>query len=101
MCWVDDSLIGGNSLTGLSVVRGGFVSISASDITENGSTPVLIEDAHDQIHVGLSVPRLHIRGGVVEGPLPNNYTSLRDENVQQLCKGGQVVQLSIQNKCKH
>lgn len=97
MCWIDDSLIAGNCLTGLSVVRGGFVSVSASDVTDNGSTPILIEDAHDVREHGLLVPRLHIRGGVVEGPLPNNYTSVQGggdgrqrEEERRLCRGGAV-----------
>jgi len=84
MCWVDDSLLAGNCLTGLSVVRGGFVSLSGSDVTENGqqaaAPPILIEDAHDvrantnnRMQQGGPVS---IRGGVVEGPGKNNYTSL-------------------------
>jgi len=83
MCWVDDSLLAGNCLTGLSVVRGGFVSLSGSDVTDNGqqvtAPPILIEDAHDvrantnnRMQQGGPVS---IRGGVVEGPVKNNFTS--------------------------
>lgn len=74
MCWIDDTLLAGNCLTGLSVVRGGFVSLSGSDITVNGHTPpILIEDAYDVREGALATS--NIRGGVVEGPLKNNYTT--------------------------
>ena len=83
MCWVDDSLLAGNCLTGLSVVRGGFVSLSGTDVTENGqqvaAPPILIEDAHDVRATNNRMQQqggpVSIRGGVVEGPLKNNYTS--------------------------
>ena len=76
LCWIDDSLIAGNSLTGLSVVRGGFVSLSGSDITKNGhSAPILIEDAHD-INDPARLNGLSIRGGVIEGPEKNNYNTI-------------------------
>ena len=90
MCWVDDSLLAGNWLTGLSVVRGGFVSLSGSDITANGhqaaAPPILIEDAHDVRATNNRMQQqgpVSIRGGVVEGPVKNNYTSRQlevDEN---------------------
>ena len=91
MCWIDDSLLAGNCLTGLSVVRGGFVSLSASDITENGhSTPILIEDAHD-VHDATTLQGISIRGGVVEGPIKNNYTSLQgNDGKKKMFKGGVV-----------
>lgn len=44
VCWVDDSVIAANSLTGLNVVWSGFVSLSGLDITKNGISPFLIED---------------------------------------------------------
>jgi len=81
MCWVDDSLLAGNCLTGLSVVRGGFVSLSGSDITENGqqaaAPQILIEDAHDVRATNNRMQQgpVSIRGGVVEGPVKNNFTS--------------------------
>ena len=98
MCWVDDSLLAGNCLTGLSVVRGGFVSLSGSDVTENGqqvaAPPILIEDAHD---VRATTNRMQeggpvsIRGGVVEGPLKNNYTSLRAvDGEKHVVNGGKL-----------
>jgi len=88
MCWIDDSLLSGNCLTGLSVVRGGFVSLSGSDFTENGqqaaAPPILIEDAHDvRANTNNRMQQqggpVSIRGGVVEGPVKNNYTSMRLE----------------------
>jgi len=90
MCWVDDSLLAGNCLTGLSVVRGGFVSLSASDITENGSTPILIEDAHDVLARTRLQGPVSIRGGVVEGPIQNNFTSLQSDGKKKLFKGGVI-----------
>ena len=96
MCWVDDSLLAGNCLTGLSVVRGGFVSLSGSDITENGqqaaAPPILIEDAHDVRATNNRMQRggpVSIRGGVVEGPVKNNYTSRQLEvDEEHLVNGG-------------
>lgn len=90
MCWIEDSLLAGNSLTGLSVVRGGFVSLSASDITEN-SNPILIEDAHDvRDATRMNGQGIRIRGGVVEGPVKNNFTSLQGDGNKKLFKGGVV-----------
>ncbi len=57
---VKDCLIYRNSLTGLSVVRGGKIKISTSDLIENGSEPFTIEDTHDLL-LGLGVG---IRGGI-------------------------------------
>ena len=98
MCWVDDSLLAGNCLTGLSVVRGGFVSLSGSDITENGqqaAAPILIEDAHDvRANTNNRMQQqgpVSIRGGVVEGPVKNNYTSLKlevDDDERCVINGG-------------
>jgi len=84
----DDSLCAGNCLTGLSVVRGGFVSLSASDITENGSTPILIEDAHDvRDAFRMRGQGISIRGGVVEGPEKNNFTSLQSDGKKMMFGG--------------
>lgn len=50
MAWIEDTLVAGNSLTGLSVVRSGFVNLSGSDVTENGGgheEQVMVEDLHD------------------------------------------------------
>jgi hypothetical protein len=74
---VDNSLVAGNSLTGLSVVRGGVVRITGCDVTENGSDPILVEDALD-FHHSLG-RRNRAQGGVMEGPLPNNYMSRNDD----------------------
>jgi len=101
MCWVDDSLLAGNCLTGLSVVRGGFVSLSGSDVTENGqqaaAPPILIEDAHDvRAYTNNRMQQggpVSIRGGVVEGPKKNNYTSLRldvDDDIRHVVNGGML-----------
>ena len=103
MCWVDDSLLAGNCLTGLSVVRGGFISLSGSDVTKNGqqaaAPPILIEDAHDvrantndRMQQGGPVS---IRGGVVEGPVKNNYTSrqleVNNDNVKRHVVNGGIL----------
>ncbi|KAL9179894.1 hypothetical protein ACHAXT_007864 [Thalassiosira profunda] len=90
MMWIDDCLVAGNCLTGLSVVRGGFVSLSGSDVTENGHTnPILIEDAHD-VRDANRLQGVSIRGGVVEGPARNNYTSLENDSRRNLFQGGVV-----------
>jgi hypothetical protein len=75
MCWIDDTLIASNCLTGTSVVRNGFLSLSGCDITENGANghPIAIEDEHDVGNNRLQGAR--IRGGVVEGPRQNNYSN--------------------------
>ena len=93
ICWVDDSLLAANSLSGISVVRSGFVSLSGSDITENGVAPYLIEDMYDVVDAA----RLHgegvsIRGGLVEGPQMNNFASIyapAGKNTK-LFKGGAI-----------
>lgn len=71
---VENSLLAGNSLTGLSIVRGGGVIISGSDVTLNGSDPILVEDGIDLD------PSLQNRRpiGVEQGPVPNNYSSRAD-----------------------
>ena len=57
---VCDCLLSKNSLTGLSVVRGGNIKLSSCDIIQNGSEPITIEDAHDLL-LGLGEV---IRGGI-------------------------------------
>lgn len=93
MCWIDDCLLAGNCLTGLSVVRGGVVSLSGSDVTENGhDSPVLIEDRFDVRDAAmLNGEGISIRGEIVEGPLTNNFTSLHDAGEKtNLFKGGAI-----------
>ena len=94
MAWIEDSLIAGNSLTGVSVVRSGFLNLSGSDITENGDgdeEQIMVEDIHDvrdQVHLNGAVS---IRGGLMEGPLPNNFTSRMDiGNINIVYKGGKI-----------
>ena len=73
-------------------MRNGFVSLSGSDITENGNAraeQIMIEDEHDvrnQNRQGM----ISIRGGVVEGPLANNYVNRVDGNDGDVCKGGKI-----------
>lgn len=66
---VNDCLLSKNSLTGLSVVRGGETKVSGCDVFGNGSSPVTIEDAHDVL-LGLGEG---IRGGIED--LGGNYFS--------------------------
>lgn len=55
-------------------MRGGSVDLSTSDITENGTEPVTVEDAHD-LHFGLDQRHLlAIRGGIADRG-GNNYNS--------------------------
>jgi len=93
MCWIDDCLLAGNCLTGLSVVRGGVVSLSGSDVTENGhDSPILIEDRYDVRDAAmLNGEGISIRGEIVKGPLANNFTSLLDAGEKtNLFKGGVI-----------
>jgi hypothetical protein len=89
MAWIEDSLIAGNSLTGISVVRSGFLNLSGSDITENGGghdEQVMVEDLHDirnNTHLNFSV-----RGGLMEGPYENNFVSRINSNRGVVYKGG-------------
>ena len=69
---IHDSMISGNSLTGLSVVRQGTVQLSGSDLTENGAEPVTVEDIPPFGHWG---NELMSRGGIFFGPAPNNFTN--------------------------
>ena len=78
--FVENSLVAGNSLTGLSIVRGGGVIISGCDVTENGSDPILVEDAFE---FDRSARRHRRPIGVEEGPARNNYSS-RADNVSSL-----------------
>lgn len=70
---VENSLVAGNSLTGLSIVRGGGVIISGCDVTENGSEPILVEDGMGLEPPGPLQNRRPI--GVEQGPVRNNYSS--------------------------
>merc|ERR1711862_96712 len=111
MSWIDDSLLSGNSLTGLSVVRNGFVNLSGSDITLNGQAEqILVEDAHDlQDAETLLSQGLDIRGGVVEGLRPNNLTTLKggairecgpfmNETKETACRGALVREMRRVNE---
>ena len=74
-CLVEDTLIAANSLTGLSVVRGGSVRLSGCDVLSNGADPVSVEDAHDMLRgIAGGGGDLAVRGGVAEGPI-SNYMS--------------------------
>jgi len=70
--FVENSLVAGNSLTGLSIVCGGGVIVSGCDITENGSDPILVEDFFDHDRT-MSRNRRPI--GVEEGLVKNNYST--------------------------
>ncbi len=63
MCFVQNSLIAGNSLTGLSVVRGGHAKLSQCHIIDNGSEALTFQDDHD-VFLGFDPGRFMIRGGV-------------------------------------
>jgi hypothetical protein len=63
-----DCLIGGNCLTGLSVVRRGTVHIKDCDVTANGHLPIMVQDAYDE-------PLQSLEGGLVQRN--NNFSNLR------------------------
>jgi parallel beta-helix repeat protein len=64
---IDDCLVAGNSLTGLSVVRCGATALRNCNIIENGSVPVSIEEPADRYLVGLEHDlRNFIRGHVTD-----------------------------------
>ena len=90
---VRDCLLMNNSLTGLSVVRGGQIKLSNSDIVGNGSDPITIEDAHDVL-LGLGEG---IRGGVDD--LGGNYCSgqLRRSELHGMRRGKNNTELVRQN----
>lgn len=50
---IDDSLVAGNSLTGLSVVRCGVTALRHCHIIENGAAPVGFEEPADALFLGL------------------------------------------------
>jgi hypothetical protein len=68
--FIENSLVAGNSLTGVSIVRGGGVMISGCDVTENGSEAILVEESFETRG---EVNRRPI--GVEEGPAKNTYSS--------------------------
>lgn len=93
---IDDSLIASNSLTGLSVVRGGKAWVSGCDITENGSSATSEEDDHDAMnqHYHQGNPS-RIRGGIIFSNSPTNTKSIiaseraaNDRNYQRIAMGG-------------
>jgi hypothetical protein len=47
---VENSLMAGNSLTGLSIIQGDVICITGCNVTENGSNPIIVEDALDFHH---------------------------------------------------
>jgi len=86
MCWIENTLLASNCLTGTSVVRNGFLSLSGCDITQNTGNghPISIEDEHDVGNNRLQGAR--IRGGVVEGPRHNDYSN--SQKYQDKLRGG-------------
>ena len=62
-------------MTGLSVVRGGRVQLSACDITDNGHEPISVEDAFAGIVGDENVQR----GGIYVGKDDNNFESIREQ----------------------
>ena len=46
---IDNCLLAGNSLTGLSVVRGGSVKVKGSDLIDNGDEPLTFEEMNDML----------------------------------------------------
>lgn len=46
---IDDSLVAGNSLTGMSVVRSGAAALRNSSILENGRAPVALDEPLDNL----------------------------------------------------
>lgn len=65
---ISDCLIGGNCLTGLSVVRRGHVVIKNCDVTANGHLPIMVQDAYDE-------PLQSLAGGLIQRD--NNFSSIR------------------------
>ena len=73
---VQDCMVAGNSLTGLSVVRGGRVHLLSCDVTENGTDPIAIEDTYvNTIDLGNIIDH-QPRGGVYIGNNDNNFESI-------------------------
>ena len=73
-------------------MRSGLVELSVCDITENGTEPVTVEDAHD-LHFGVDQRHLiAIRGGIVDKG-GNNYNS-RSHTEDALIRHGQGVQIA-------
>lgn len=84
MCWIEDF----NSLSGASVVRNGFLSLSGCDVAQGSSNshpsqPILIEDDHDVNNTRNNGEQgARIRGGVIEGPQKNNYTGSCEDKLR-------------------
>lgn len=95
MAWMEDTLISGNSLTGISVVRSGVLNLSGSDITGNGhehgkEQQIMIEDLHDVRDQVRQNGIVNIRGDLMEGPLANNYVSRKSCKSSEIHKGGLI-----------
>lgn len=79
-----NTLVASNSLTGLSVVRGGLVQISECDIADNGSQAVTLVDIHD---MNAEIGHMHlndIHGSLVDKG-GNNYESIHP-NDPEFCR---------------
>eukprot|EP00978_Attheya_sp_CCMP212_P007662 scaffold17774_cov44-Attheya_sp.AAC.4 len=76
---IEDCLVGGNNLTGISVVRRGTVLLVESDVTENGTEPVANEDLNDFPYlvneVDLPFSTRSLQGGILDGSIGNNFVS--------------------------
>lgn len=71
---IDDTMLSGNRLTGLSVVRGGWVRMSGCDVTENGADPITIERNQRIIALNNDVDETYLSNGmIVMGPKSNNF----------------------------
>ena len=95
MAWMEDTLISGNSLTGISVVRSGVLNLSGSDISGNGhehgkEQQIMIEDLHDVRDQVRQNGIVNIRGDLMEGPLANNYVSRKSCKSSDIHKGGLI-----------
>lgn len=63
---IEDTLVASNSLTGISVVREGFVRIGKSDIILNGTEPIEVADALDIQNLNFGTDMSTIRGGILD-----------------------------------
>jgi len=74
---INDCMISSNSLTGLSVVRRGLVQLSGSDVIENGSEAVTVEELST---FGSEMNNGRGEGGIIFGPVQNNFDKIIETN---------------------
>jgi len=98
---VSNCLVGGNSLTALTVVRSGEVTLQLCDITQNGRTPQITVDEVNSEHSAGLLHEADLRSvtgsSIVRKFITNNYNSLKTEDVNGMWPHGVLYGGRVRN----